>query len=206
MLTRNQDIEAILRRVDETLQTAWHGFDDLVGSNVHRRMTGLRNLIVFGRAVTFVLQNLRGVLDGEFDRWYEPRRQAMNNSPLMRFFIDARNKLEKQGKLDVATSVQFTSMDASDLAKFGNPPPGSIGFFVGDRLGGTGWDVKLPNGMVEKYYVDLPSEIGSVTLHFIGFPATDFTEFPSATINDLTRLYLEHLTTLVTEARVQFLK
>ncbi|TOC21281.1 hypothetical protein CGJ88_25700, partial [Vibrio parahaemolyticus] len=66
-------IREVLVRTEQTLETAKHGFDDLVSSNKTRRFTGLRNLIVFGRSVTFVLQNLRTAVGKErFDAWYEP--------------------------------------------------------------------------------------------------------------------------------------
>jgi len=55
------EIEAILRRVQETLETAKHGLADLLDPARGRRNTGLRNLITFGRSVTFVIQNLRGI-------------------------------------------------------------------------------------------------------------------------------------------------
>ena len=68
MTDKEAEIEAVLNRVEETLQTAMHGLDDLLAVQCDRRMSGLRNLIVFGRSVTFVLQNLRSVVDtGDFD-------------------------------------------------------------------------------------------------------------------------------------------
>src|ERR1700754_2975461 len=106
MSDKSPEIEATLRRVEETLQTAKHGLKDLLDATRERRMAGLRNLIVFGRSVTFVLQNLRSVVgEDEFDRWYKPHQEEMKSSPLMRYFVDARNMLEKQGRLNVATSA-----------------------------------------------------------------------------------------------------
>jgi hypothetical protein len=59
--------DQILSRVDDTLATARQGFIDLCGADKSRRMTGLRNLLVFDRSVTFVLQNLRSLNQPEFD-------------------------------------------------------------------------------------------------------------------------------------------
>jgi len=46
-------------------------------------------------------------------------------------------------------------------AGFGPQPPGATSFFIGDELGGTGWEVSQPDGSTEKYYIDLPEEIGT---------------------------------------------
>ena len=47
-------------------------------------------------------------------------------------------------------------------AGFGPQPPGATSFFIGDELGGTGWEVPQPDGSTEKVlYFDLPEEIGT---------------------------------------------
>jgi hypothetical protein len=76
------EAEAILRRAEETLATARHGLDDLTGPSRTRRMTGLRNLIVFGRSVTWVLQNLKTPLGARFEQWYEARQAEMKSDAL----------------------------------------------------------------------------------------------------------------------------
>jgi hypothetical protein len=48
MTDREAEIEAVLKRVEETLQTAMHGLDDLLAVQRNRRMSGLRNLISSG--------------------------------------------------------------------------------------------------------------------------------------------------------------
>jgi hypothetical protein len=129
------EIEAVLRRVEETLLTARHGFDDMTGRNRSRRFSGLRNIIVFGRSVTFVLQNLRSVVEGgNFDRWYEPKQEKMKADPLMRYFVEARNEILKQGKIKVSTSGRVESFSSDDIQKLGTPPPGAKAFFLGDQL------------------------------------------------------------------------
>jgi hypothetical protein len=130
--------KAILTRAEETLQTARFGYQDLIGPERQRRVSGLRNLIVFGRAVTFVIQNLRSVLGDSFDQWYAPEQEAMKLDPLMRYFVEARNAIEKQGRINLTTSATIHSFSTSDLSRFGTPPPGAQGFFIGDQLGGTG--------------------------------------------------------------------
>ena len=79
----------ILQRTEETLYTAMLGLKALESSDPRERMAGLRNLIVFGRAVTNVLQNLRSV-EPEFESWYSSYGSEMSVDPLMRFFYTLR--------------------------------------------------------------------------------------------------------------------
>jgi hypothetical protein len=206
MNEKRQEVEAILRRAEEALQTAYHGYEDLLGSNRHRRFSGLRNLIVFGRTVTWVIQNLRSVLnDDEFDQWYDPKQEEMRKDSLMRYFVDARNEIEKQGKLSVSTSAHIHSFSSGDIRKFGTPPPGAGAFFIGDQLGGSGWEIEMPDGSKEKYYVELPSEIGEVKQHFHNFPEADAPELKGKSVEELSGLYLGRLEQLLDGARAHFL-
>jgi len=201
------NIRLIMQRAEEILQTAKHGYDDLVSSDRTRRFTGLRNLIVFGRSVTFVLQNLKSVAgEQEFNNWYEPKQEEMKQDPLLKYFVTARNEILKQGKLNVATSAQIHSFSTADMHKFGPPPSGAKGFFIGDQSGGTGWEVELPDGSIEKYYVDLPTSIGEVKQHFADIPEANSPELKGKPVEELCRLYLTRLETLVDEARKVFLE
>lgn len=207
---RRKNIEEMLQRVDDTLETAKLGLSDLVDVNRNRRMSGLRNLIVFGRSATFVLQNLRSVIGKEFDAWYEPHQQSLKDDPLMRYFVDARNELEKQGKLSIATNTHIHSLSSGDIAKLGQRPSGATGFFIGDQLGGSGcgsgWEVQLPDGSKEKYYVELPTSIAEVKQRFSNLPEGLDPALKDATVEDLSQRYLEHLAALVAAARAHFLK
>ena len=206
MTKDNAKIVEILSRAEETLKTARHGLDDLANADRSRRFTGLRNLIVFGRSFTWVLQNLRSVIPASFDEWYKPEQENMVKDPLMRYFIDARNELEKQGKLSVATSAAIHSFSPyTDMKKFGTPPIGAKSFFVGDSLGGTGWEVELANGRTEKYYVALPNSIGEVKQHFVNFPEAKAPELAGKSIDVICALYLERLDALLERARQYFL-
>lgn len=164
--------QEILRDVNDTLAVARQGLED-VKHDPKRRMSGLRNVVVFGRAVTNVLQNLRSVRR-DFDEWYLPIRREMESSPRMKFFYNLRSEILKTGQLRVTQSVHLVDFSPGrDMAKFGKPPPNARSFFIGDSVGGTGWEVELAPGVVEKYYVALPSEIGSATLLFRDAPGLD---------------------------------
>lgn len=44
-----------------------------------------------------------------------------------------------------------------------NPPPGARGFFLADEVGGSGWEIEMPDGRVEKFYVGLPESLKITT-------------------------------------------
>jgi hypothetical protein len=85
------EIEATIKKAEEMLETARCGFEDLIANDKSRRIVGLRNLIVFGRTVTFVLQNLRSKMaEGEFDAWYTPKQEEMKKNYVMKHFVTLR--------------------------------------------------------------------------------------------------------------------
>ena len=167
-----RDASAILQDAAETLRTAEWGLADLLGKDPRRRMPGLRNLIVFGRAVTNVLQNLRSVVGKEnFDAWYSERQDEMRRDELLRYFYERRSEVLKEGTLgQVGSSVYIEELNSAELQPLmQNPPPGARGFFIGDQLGGSGWEVALPDGTTDKYYVALPEDLSrriKTALHF----------------------------------------
>ena len=56
----------------------------------------IRAAVVDLRRVTFVLQTLRGRVDG-FDDWYGEVQESLRSDPLMRYFVELRNEIEKRG-------------------------------------------------------------------------------------------------------------
>ena len=75
----------VFDNVKATLRTAEFGLEDLKRNQADRKLAGLSNLVVFGRGVTNVLQQLRSIELG-FDDWYSNFVEEMNEDPLMRFF------------------------------------------------------------------------------------------------------------------------
>ena len=158
----------IIRSIEETLKTAEQGLEDLIKGPPKRKLSGLRNLVVFGRAITNVLQNLRST-EPDFNTWYGKYMEEMKNDPLMKYFYDLRTKILKKGLLETSTHTYIKQLRIpEDLTRFDPPPPNAKGFFIGDNLGGSGWEVQLPNDSIVKYYIELPYDIGSVSLHFPG--------------------------------------
>lgn len=201
----NPEIQAIIIKAEETLQTARYGFDDLTSGNRQRRFSGIRNLVVFGRSVTFVLQNLKTpVGEFAFNEWYEPIQEQMKSDVLMKYFVTLRNEILKQGKLPVSTSA-LININPGDMAKLGTPPPGAKGFFIGDQAGGSGWEIELPDGTTEKYYVEIPQSMARVQQHFSELPVPEDDELKRKSIEDLCAYYLDKLENILDSARSCFL-
>ena len=195
----------ILARTKETLATARLGLRDVVEGDPARRLGGLRNLIVFGRAVTNVLQNLRSS-EPDFDAWYEPYVAEMRDDPLLRYFYVLRSEILKEGKLPTSNMTHIKQFEfPKDMQRLGPPPTGAVAFFMGDQSGGSGWEVKLPNGDVEKFYVDIPGDIGSSEVHLPDAPDTHREiPIPDKRIETLSGLYFSYLQAMVDDARTTF--
>jgi len=195
----------ILKRAEETLSTAQYGLDDLITGPPQRKLSGLSNLVVFGRAVTNVLQNLRGT-EPDFDEWYGKYREEMESDPLMRYFYALRTKILKEGLLETMSRAYIARLSLPEnMSRFGPPPPNAKAFFIRDSAGGSGWEIELPDGSTEKYYVELPAEVGSVSLHFPQPPKYHLgREISETAIEALSRMYIDYLHELVLAAREQF--
>lgn len=198
-----KEIEAIIQKAEETLKTAQFGFDDL--SDKKRRTSGLRNLIVFGRSVTFVIQNLKTpVGEEDFTNWYSPIQDSLKSDVVMKYFVTLRNEILKQGKLPITTSATI-NINPGDMSKLGTPPPGANGFFIGDQLGGSGWIIELPDGTKEHYYVELPTSMADVKQHFSELPVPEDHELKQKPIEELCEAYLSKLGNIIDSAREKFL-
>jgi len=195
----------ILRSLQDTMNTAEYGYKMLINGKPPERLVGLRNLVVFGRAVTNILQNLRD-MEPDFDGWYEKYRAEMQSDPLMNYFYELRSEILKEGQLRVGVRAYIKKMCLpTDFQRFGPRPPNAKGFFIGDNLGGTGWEVQLPDGSIEKYYVDMPSDIGSVTLKFPNPPKSHRgKEIANDSVQSLSRHYLDYLQQIVKDAKTRF--
>jgi hypothetical protein len=194
----------ILRDAQETLKTAFVGLRDLIEGPPPRKTSGLRNVIVFGRAFTNVLQGLRSTEPG-FETWYKEYVDEMKNDPLMLYFYQLRSLILKKGILETGVRAYVKRLFPGDMARFGPPPPFAKAFFIGDELGGTGWEIELPDGTKTKYYVEIPSEIGSVTLHFPRPPDRHLgKKINDTSVENLSRLYLGYLDRMSEDAKQKF--
>ena len=190
--------QEIIQEAEELLQTAKFGLEDM-RYKPERHRTGLRNAVVFGRNTTFALQNLRGVLPG-FDEWYVPRQKEMSSNPLLKFFHNLRNKIEKQASTPTTSATHVHTFNANDLNKFPRPLFAK-GFFLGDQNGGSGWIVSLPSGKEEKYYINLPVDIAESEVYLADAPTDNGQQ---RTAIELVESYLQYVEALLYEARQVF--
>lgn len=194
----------VLQRAKDTLHTAQLGLVGLQSADPRTRIAGVRNVIVFGRAVTNVLQNLRSI-ESTFDEWYKPQVEAMEAEPLMKYLYKLRSEILKEGSIPVASSVLLNGNPMELIRRF-KPPAGAKGFFIGDRIGGSGWEVETEAGTVEKFYVELPPDLpgfrAEVSVFFPEAPA----EVARTPVEMVCQKYLERLEAIVQGAHARFAK
>jgi len=131
----NATVKGVLEAAKERLRTARFGLEDM--GKPDRGRSGLYNAVVFGRMVTFALQNLRGVVP-DFDDWYAQKQEELRTDPLMKFFSDLRTEIEKKTDVHTGLKIVVHKFSNDDLKRFEPAPPNAIRFFIGDRNGG-GW-------------------------------------------------------------------
>ena len=85
-------------------------------------LLGMRNAVVFGRAVTNVLENLRGKVEN-FDAWYKPHSARLGQDESFRRLYKMRSKILKEGETNVGTSMHVKSFNTDDMHRFGPRPP-----------------------------------------------------------------------------------
>jgi len=202
----NSSVMDILKKAEEILETAKFGHQDLKSKDRSRRYSGIRNLVVFGRSVTFVIQNLKTPVGQEkFNKWYQPMQEKMKDDIVMKYFVTLRNEILKQGKLPISTSANIKNFSTSDIPNLGPRPPGADRFFIGDQTGGSGWEFELPDGTREKYYIEIPESIAIVKQHFSELPVPEDDKLKEKSIEELCEYYINKLEWILNEARKEFL-
>jgi hypothetical protein len=196
----------ILEDAQRNMDTAEIGYKTFVSGSPATRISGLMNLTVFGVSVTSVLQNLRHI-ELKFEQWYGKYRVEMISDPLMKYFWNLRSEILKEGKLKVGASAVINFFGPVDVARLPPPPPNAKvkGFFMSDNLGGSGYEIQQADGSVEKYYVNMPSDIITTRLHFPNPPRCHLgKELTDCSIEALSRLYLNYLQKMIDAAKAKF--
>lgn len=190
----------VFKNINDTLKTVELALNDLKNELPERRVAAIRNVITFGRSVTFALQKLKSHVD-HFDDWYLPKQREMINSPLFKYFKDLRDEIIHEGKLDTSVQVRMPFFSPI-LLEYMPKPPNQTGFFIGDQSGGSGWIVKNENGDEEKFYISLNKNFVDVQLQFSDLP--DNLGIEDTSIVNLCSIYYEYLSNLVEEAKEIF--
>ena len=202
MVTTKKTTAEILQRARDTLHTAELGLLALQSTDPRTRVAGVRNVVVFGRAVTNVLQNLRSTESG-FEDWYKPEVEAMEAEPLMKYLYKLRTEILKEGSIPLAHSTRLSG-NLSDLMRQFETPPGARAFFIGDPIGGSGWEVETDTGQVEKFYVVIPRDLPGFKLEISAYFPEAPSEISRTPIEVVCKTYLERLTTVVHGAQTRF--
>jgi hypothetical protein len=77
-------------RAGTMLRMVQQGLRDMQEADMDRILLGFLGVVVLGRSMTLVMQNLRSHNREAFDSWYAPWQDEMKNDPLMRYFYDLR--------------------------------------------------------------------------------------------------------------------
>jgi len=195
----------IIKDAKATLETAEFGLRDLINGPSNRKLSGLRNLVVFGRAVTNILQNLRSTVP-QFEEWYKRYREEMESDPLLKYFYNLRSVILKEGVVQTKVEVQLKRLEfPADLDRIG--PPQSLRnisksySLAFNGFGNYYWEVEFHDGSKTKYYLDLPTDIGSASRYFPNPPKKHLgKKLYDNSIEKLSTLYIEYLRKMVLEA------
>ncbi|MGD9534812.1 MAG: hypothetical protein AB7V56_13720 [Candidatus Nitrosocosmicus sp.] len=174
----------------------------------HSKINNMRNIVVYGRQVSFILQKLRSVLpEGQFDKWYEPYKEEMKNDELMKFFVDLRNSIEKEGNTKTINVGHIRRLDTSMLPKLmGNQHPYATSFFMGDTKGRSGWEIKLPDGTEDKIFVEIPEEVLTVKFFFQNPPKSHLDiKVETSDPFFLCQCYYEYIKKMVNDANTKLI-
>ncbi|MEV7606132.1 hypothetical protein AB0N65_11895 [Paenarthrobacter sp. NPDC089322] len=194
-----RDAATVIADAEAMLRTARLGLKDFKGADMERRLPGLSNAVVFGRAVTNVIENLRSRVDS-FAEWYRPRSAALGKDATFKRLYQMRSEILKQGSSGVSTKVIVESFDSRDLAPLmASPPPGATRFFMFDQTGGSGWEVELPTGYTVRYYVALPDSVKASSSLTLRLGDEDIDAAP------VLERYLEAMERIVSDAKSKFL-
>lgn len=100
-------LEGVDRRLDDA-HRQWHEAEAAYFEPEDFRRA-IQSAIQTLRTVTFILQNHKHDIP-DFEEWYRSWRDKMRADPLMRWMIEARNRIEKQGDLEMFSLVRAELM------------------------------------------------------------------------------------------------
>jgi hypothetical protein len=216
------DVSEILNRVQRRADSLGRLLELLSDPPPGQLRDTINRVAVEGRALTNILQNLRGKV-GDFDGWYQPKVDEMANDDMLRFFYRLRTASLKQGVDGISGMevrpqpggrvgltpegfiVEGCRQDGSPYRLHYPPPPGTVQKFIGDSEGGSGFVVELPDRKKVKKYVYVPTDVIDISLLFESPPSHHM----SAALTDtspgnLCRLYIGYLQRLAAEAVAKF--
>ena len=102
----------VVTRSSTMLRMVAQGLRDMRDADHDRLLFGFLGIVVFGRSMTLVMQNLRTHDRAAFDVWYAPWQQEMQADPLMKYFNDLRTKVVHQDAPAIGIVLASAGTDA----------------------------------------------------------------------------------------------
>jgi len=96
-------LSAVHQRLED-LHRHWHAAEAAYFDPDGFRVA-IQTAIQTARTVSFILQSNKAVIP-QFDQWYTRWQDEFRGNPLMRWMVDARNRIEKQGDLEAHSFVR----------------------------------------------------------------------------------------------------
>jgi hypothetical protein len=203
--------EQIFANTREMLAMAEAGLADATGRDPRRRRAGLMNLFTYGRSVTFAIQTMRHA-DPDFEEWWKPYQARMQADPLMKYFNTVRTDVLHEGQLSVHAAMTIGVDGPIDIGALMQEidryaPPNTVGTFLGENsTGGNGWNVRMPDGSIQKVYFDLPDNPHVKSEYLLPNPPSehDGQAIIDTSIANLGQLYITTLKRIINEFEVRF--
>lgn len=198
----------LIGNINETLEVVKLGINLYKNGTPAEKKAGIRNVVVFGRAVTNSIQKYKGLVDSkEFDIWYIQWQNLMKQDLGMKFLYKERSVILKEGILRTGTSFFINKLTPKDFEEYCKlAPPNAISFFMGDNDGGIGFIVAGEDGKETKYYVELPkTDKFSINLEMKNVPT--YTTYDGTLIEsteDLFDYYYQFLGVMVKDLELKF--
>ena len=205
--SRPQSAREVIVHARQLLDDAKAGLAAVEGDDPSRRLAGMRGLAVFGRSVSQALDNLKSIDRPGYVGWFAPYKQTLSTDPLLIYFRTLRNQVLKELPPPSTASTHVSYFDTAMLEELRSSAPSNArGFFIGDEVGGSGWEIELPDGSVEKLYVALPANWAiSVQMRLPDAPAVHLgNAVVDTSLANLGRLYVRYLDGLVDAAEARF--
>lgn len=98
-------IDVAFRRLDDSLQYLVKAREQYFSPEEFRR--SLNSCIQEVRNITFVLQSNKNSIES-FESWYTPHQDRMKNDEKMKWIVSSRNKIVKQGDLELNSKLKIT--------------------------------------------------------------------------------------------------
>ena len=83
----------VATRAGTLLRMVRQGLRDMGDTGEDRILFGFLGVVVFGRSMTLIMQNLRTYDEKAFNEWYTPYEDEMKGDPLMKYFYKLRTKI-----------------------------------------------------------------------------------------------------------------